>query len=33
MGRRAQASRADDLDAWLKENRYSYSGNEATLEF
>jgi hypothetical protein len=27
------AERADDLYAWLKENRYSYSGDEATLDF
>src|SRR4029079_534665 len=25
------ADRADDLFAWLKENKYSYSGDEATL--
>src|SRR4029078_8978944 len=25
------AERADDLYAWLKENKYSYSGDEATL--
>jgi hypothetical protein len=28
-----QASKADDLYAWLKENKYSYSGDEATLDF
>src|SRR5262249_40872180 len=28
-----EAGRADDLYAWLKENRYSYSGDEATLAF
>jgi hypothetical protein len=28
-----QADRADDLFAWLKENKYSYSGDEATLDF
>src|SRR6185369_3905332 len=28
-----QASKADDLFTWLKENRYSYSGDEATLDF
>jgi hypothetical protein len=28
-----QAERADDLYAWLKENKYSYSGDEATLDF
>jgi hypothetical protein len=27
-----QADRADDLYAWLKDNRYSYSGDEATLD-
>jgi hypothetical protein len=27
------ADRADDLFAWLKENKYSYSGDEATLDF
>jgi hypothetical protein len=27
------ANRADDLHAWLKDNRYSYAGDEATLEF
>jgi hypothetical protein len=27
------AERADDLYAWLKDNRYSYSGDEATLDF
>ncbi len=26
-----EAARADDLFAWLKENKYSYSGDEATL--
>jgi hypothetical protein len=26
------AERADDLFAWLKENRYSYAGDEATLD-
>src|SRR5262245_14968246 len=26
-----EAGRADDLYAWLKENRYSYAGDEATL--
>ncbi len=28
-----QASKADDLYEWLKDNRYSYSGDEATLDF
>ena len=28
-----QAERADDLFAWLKDNKYSYSGDEATLDF
>jgi hypothetical protein len=28
-----QADRADDLYEWLKENKYSYSGDEATLDF
>ncbi len=27
-----QADRADDLYAWLKENRYHYAGDEATLD-
>jgi hypothetical protein len=27
-----QASKADDLYEWLKENKYSYSGDEATLD-
>jgi hypothetical protein len=27
------AERADDLFAWLKENKYTYSGDEATLDF
>ncbi len=27
------AGRADDLFDWLKENKYSYSGDEATLDF
>jgi hypothetical protein len=27
------AERADDLFSWLKENKYSYSGDEATLDF
>ncbi len=27
-----QADRADDLFAWLKDNRYSYAGDEATLD-
>src|SRR5205823_14810216 len=28
-----EAGRADDLFAWLKENKYSYSGDEGTLDF
>jgi hypothetical protein len=28
-----EAGRADDLYAWLKDNKYSYSGDEATLDF
>jgi hypothetical protein len=28
-----QADRADDLYQWLKDNKYSYSGDEATLDF
>jgi hypothetical protein len=28
-----EASRADDLYKWLKDNKYSYSGDEATLNF
>jgi hypothetical protein len=28
-----EAGRADDLFAWLKENKYSYSGDEATLDY
>src|SRR5438067_6069538 len=28
-----QASKADDLYEWLKENKYTYSGDEATLDF
>lgn len=28
-----EATRADDLFQWLKENKYSYSGDEATLNF
>src|SRR5207302_1557512 len=28
-----QADKADDLYGWLKDNRYSYSGDEATLDF
>ncbi len=28
-----QAEKADDLYSWLKDNRYSYSGDEATLDF
>jgi hypothetical protein len=28
-----EAGRADDLFAWLKENRYSYAGDEATLDY
>src|SRR5436309_4691483 len=27
------AERADDLYQWLKDNKYSYSGDEATLGF
>src|SRR5262249_46577978 len=27
------ADRADDLFTWLKDNQYSYSGDEATLDF
>ena len=27
------AERADDLYTWLKENKYSYAGDEATLDF
>jgi hypothetical protein len=27
------AERADDLFGWLKENKYTYSGDEATLDF
>jgi hypothetical protein len=27
------AERADDLYVWLKDNKYSYSGDEATLDF
>src|SRR5262245_19151863 len=27
------AGRADDLFAWLKENKYSYAGDESTLDF
>src|SRR5205823_9152291 len=27
------AGRADDLFSWLKENKYTYSGDEATLDF
>src|ERR1700726_2751842 len=27
------AEKADDLYAWLKENKYSYGGDEATLAF
>src|SRR5204863_4540829 len=27
------ADRADDLYAWLKANKYSYSGDEATLNY
>ena len=27
------AEKADDLYAWLKENKYTYSGDEATLDF
>jgi hypothetical protein len=28
-----EASRADDLFKWLKDNKYSYAGDEATLNF
>src|SRR5262245_7109540 len=28
-----EAGRADDLYAWLKQNKYSYAGDEATLNF
>ncbi len=28
-----EAGRADDLFDWLKENKYSYAGDEATLDF
>ena len=28
-----EADRADDLFEWLKDNKYSYSGDEATLNF
>jgi hypothetical protein len=28
-----EAGRADDLFTWLKDNKYSYSGDEATLNF
>jgi hypothetical protein len=28
-----EAGRADDLFAWLKENKYSFSGDESTLDF
>jgi hypothetical protein len=28
-----QASRADDLYEWLKDHKYSYAGDEATLDF
>jgi hypothetical protein len=28
-----EAGRADDLFAWLKDHKYSYSGDEATLDF
>jgi hypothetical protein len=28
-----EANRADDLYQWLKDNRYNYSGDEATLDF
>jgi hypothetical protein len=28
-----EASRADDLFQWLKDNRYSYAGDEASLNF
>src|SRR5262245_62060730 len=28
-----EAGRADDLFTWLKDNKYSYSGDESTLDF
>jgi hypothetical protein len=28
-----EAGRADDLYAWLKDNKYNYAGDEATLDF
>src|SRR5262249_33969181 len=28
-----EAGRADDLFAWLKDNKYSYAGDEASLNF
>src|SRR5262249_35082137 len=28
-----EAGRADDLYEWLKENKYSYAGDESTLDF
>src|ERR1700730_11429122 len=28
-----QADRADDLFSWLKDNKYNYSGDQATLDF
>ena len=28
-----EAGRADDLYAWLKDNNYNYSGDEATLDY
>src|SRR5262249_383 len=28
-----EAGRADDLFAWLKENKYNFAGDEATLDF
>src|SRR5262249_7443397 len=28
-----EAGRADDLFAWLKENKYSYGGDEGTLDY
>ena len=31
--RSSRPSRADDLFQWLKDNKYSYSGDEATLNF
>ena len=31
--RSSRPSKADDLYAWLKENKYSYCGDEATLDF